>query len=309
VTEELPMGTTTMRLLVSLSLAGTMLAPAAAGEPARPRFPDYRPVAGWPKLPTSLKLGPVSAVATDSADRVYVLQRAEPPVVVFDRDGRFLRSWGGGLVTNPHGLRTDRHDHIWITDTGRHIVLQLDVTGKQRMMLGRKGQPGDGPDRFNQPTDEAVGPSGEVYVADGYGNSRVVKFSPEGKFLREWGRKGSGEGEFNLPHAIRVDDKGRVYVGDRENKRVQVFDADGKFLAQWRASGAPYGLFLQDDRVFVADGPARWILVLNLHGNPLGRWSMGAGELDAPHWVCVDREGAVYVAFVGARRVQKFSAK
>src|SRR5262245_53295912 len=221
------MGTTTIRLLVSFTLAGTTFAATSpADEPARARFPDYRPVAGWPTLPASLKLGPVSAVATDSAGRVYVLQRAEPPVLVFDRDGTFLRSWGAGLLTTPHGLRTDRDDHVWVTDIGRHIVLKFDAAGKPLMMLGRKDQPGDGPDRFNKPTDVAIGPAGEVYVADGYGNSRVVKFSKEGQFLKEWGRKGSGAGEFNLPHAIRTDGKGRVYVGDRENKRVQVFDAD-----------------------------------------------------------------------------------
>jgi DNA-binding beta-propeller fold protein YncE len=283
---------------------------AAIGDkPAKTRFPDYRPVAGWPVLPASLKFGPVSAVATDSQDRVYVLQRAQPPVLVFDQTGKFLRSWGKGLTKNPHGLRIDHANHVWITDTGRHLVMKFDTKGKLLLSLGKNNQAGDGPAHFNKPTDVAVAPSGEVFVADGYVNARVVKFSSKGKFLKEWGKKGSGKGEFDLPHAIRVDGKGRVYVGDRENNRVQVFDSNGKFIAQWHASGAPYGLYLTDNRLFVANGRAQWIMVLDLHGNPLGRWGTGAGESNAPHWVCVDRRGAVYVAYVGGRRIQKFTPR
>lgn len=283
---------------------------AASGRtPAKAEAPDYRAVADWPQLPTGMKLGPVSAVATDSAGRVFVLQRAQPPVLVFDRGGRFLRSWGEGLTKNPHGLRIDGEDFVWLTDTGHHLVMKFDADGKLLLTLGKKDQPGDGPDQFNRPTDVAVAPSGEVYVSDGYGNSRVVKFSKEGKFLKEWGKKGKGPGEFHLPHSICLDARGRVCVGDRENNRVQVFDADGRFLAQWRESGAPFGLWPGKDRLFVADGRAEWIMVLDLNGKPLGRWSTGPGDDKAPHWVCVDRQGAVYVAYVGGKRVRKFVAK
>jgi DNA-binding beta-propeller fold protein YncE len=281
----------------------------AANEPARGRFPAYRQVAGWPKLPVSLKLGPVSAVATDSADRVYVLQRGEPPVLVFDRNGTFLRAWGRGLVKDPHGLRTDGDRNVWVTDTGRHVVLKFDTRGKLLLSLGRKDRPGAGRDQFNKPTDVAVDPCGTVYVADGYGNARVIKFSQDGNFLKEWGKRGSGVGQFRLPHAIVVDGKGRVYVGDRQNNRVQVFDADGKFIAAWKQSGAPYGLYVHGDRLFVADGRAGRILVLDLDGKVLGHLDTGLGESNAPHWVCVDGRGSVYVAYVDGRRVQKFTAK
>lgn len=275
----------------------------------RPRLPDYRVVAGWPELPASLKLGPVSAVAADSTGRVVILQRAQPPLLAFDDNGKFLRSWGEGLTKNPHGLRIDSDDNVWITDTGHHLVMKFDSAGKLLLTLGKKDQPGDGSDQFNRPTDTAVAPTGEIYVADGYGNARIVKFSKEGKYLKEWGKKGAGQGEFNLPHSICLDGKGRLYVGDRENNRVQVFDADGKFLAEWKESGAPYGLFLRNDQLFVADGRARWIMVLGPQGKPVGRWSTGEGDDNAPHWVCVDKHGAVYVAFVGGRRVQKFMAR
>jgi DNA-binding beta-propeller fold protein YncE len=296
--------------LVSFSLAGMMMATApAADNVGSGRFPDYRLVRGWAKVPNPIKLGPVSGVATDSAGHVYILQRAEPPVLVFDDGGKFLRAWGAGLIKNPHGLRTDHENHVWVTDTGRHVVMKFDSQGKRLLTLGKQGRPGDGPGSFNKPTDVAVARSGEVYVADGYGNARVVKFSKEGKYLKDWGNKGSGPGEFDLPHAICMDGKGRVYVGDRENNRVQVFNAEGDFIAQWRASGAPYGLCLHDNRLFVADGRARWIMVLDLEGKQLGRWDTGAGDANAPHWVSVDSQGAVYVAYVGGRRIDKFMAK
>jgi DNA-binding beta-propeller fold protein YncE len=285
----------------------------AALSPAGAAIPDYRPVAGWPHLPEGLELGQVSGVATDSADRVYVFHRGKHPILVFDRDGKFLRSWGDGLIKTAHGLRIDRDNSVWVTDIGHHLVMKFDPDGKLLLTLGTKDKPGVGPDHFNRPTDVAITPAGEFYVADGYGNARVVKFSREGKFLKEWGRKGTGEGEFNLPHAICLDANGRVYVGDRENNRVQVFDAEGKFLSAWKESGAPYGLFLAgNERLFVADGRADWVKVLDLDGKTLGRWGeKGAGpaQFRVPHAVCLDSHGDVYVAEVDGKRVQKFTAR
>jgi DNA-binding beta-propeller fold protein YncE len=259
-------------------------------------------------LPASLRVGPVSAVATDSAGQVYVLQRADPPVLVFDQAGELLRSWGDGKLKAPHGLRIDGDDHVWATDIGRHVVIKFDIDGKVLMSLGRDGVPGDGPDQFNRPTDVAFGPAGEIYVSDGYGNSRVVKFPKEGKFLLKWGEPGNDPGKFDLPHAIVSDRQGRIYVGDRENDRVQVFDSDGKFLAQWKEGGAPYGLSLDGDRLFFADCVARRITVLDLQGKPVGHWPTGEGESNEPHWVCVSGS-SVYVAYVGGKRVEKLVAK
>ncbi len=301
-------------LLAGLVL-GLGLTPSgpAADQPRPARFPDYRPVKGWPQLPADLKLGPVSAVAANAAGRVYVCHRGQRPIVVFDRAGKYLRSWGDGLLQTPHGLRVDPAGNVWVTDMAAHVVLKFDPAGKLLLTLGKRNQPGATPDRFNRPTDVAVAPAGEFYVADGYGNARVVKFSREGKYISEWGRKGTGPGEFHLPHAIFLDDKGRVYVGDRENNRVQVFDGTGKFVAQWKESGAPYGLFRTGDgRLFVADGRANWIKVLGPDGKALGRWGekgKGPGQFDTPHMLCVDRDGAVYVADLGNRRVQKFVAR
>ena len=272
-------------------------------------LPDYRAVAGWLKLPADVKLGPVSAVAADAADRVYVAHRGPKPVLVFDRDGTFLRGWGHDAIKTPHGLRIDPAGNVWLTDIGNHLVMKFDPDGKLLLSLGTKGEAGADADHFDRPTDVAVTPAGEFYVTDGYGNSRVLKFARDGKLLTTWGKKGTGEGEFNLPHAVCLDGKGRVYVGDRENNRVQVFDPDGKFLHQWKESGAPYGLFLAGDRLFVADGRADWVKVLGPDGKAVGRFGekgTGPGQFRMPHMLCVDSKGAVYVAEVTGQRVQKF---
>lgn len=296
------------RLLSLLATAGSLvLSSALADEPRS----TYRVVAGWPEAAGSIPLAQVSAVATDSADRVFVFHRGEPPVVVLDRDGKHLRSWGEGLVKKAHGLRIDHEQNVWTTDVGHHLVRKFDHDGKLIMTLGRPDEPGAGPDRFNQPTDVAVTPSGEFFVADGYGNARVVKFSKEGRFLKEWGKKGRNEGEFNLPHAIVLDARGRVYVGDRENNRVQVFDPEGTFLAQWKAGGAPYGLFLtRGNRLLVADGRASRVTILDHDGKALSHFGMrgsGPGQFAMPHAVCVDSHGDVYVAEIDGKRLQKFT--
>jgi DNA-binding beta-propeller fold protein YncE len=274
---------------------------------------SYKPVAGWPKLPKNIRWGQVTAVATDSSDRVYVFHRGKSPVVVFSADGKFLRSWGDDLVKNAHGLRIDRDGNVWITDLDYHLVMKCDPQGKVLLTLGTKGKKDETKDCFNKPADVAFGPSGEIYVADGYGNSRVVKFSADGKYLKEWGKKGKAAGEFNLPHAICVDGKGRVYVGDRENNRIQVFDEDGMFLGQWKETGAPFGLFLTGKgRMYLADGREHLAKILDLEGKTLTRWgAKGAepGEFNLPHGICMDSKGAVYVAEIQGQRIQKFVKK
>lgn len=294
-----------MRTLCGLLLSLTVASGFAAE-------PDYRVVPNWPRLPEGVELGAVSGVATDAADRVYVFHRGKKPILVFDRDGKFLRSWGDGLIGSAHGLRVDEAGHVWVTDIGHHLVIKFDTEGKVLLTLGRKGQPGNGPDTFNKPTDVAISPNGDFYVADGYGNARVLKFSKDGKLLKQWGKKGKGAGEFDIPHAIRLDAKGRVYVGDRENNRVQVFDAEGNFLTMWKESGAPFGLFLSGGRMFVADGRAHWLKVLDLEGKTLSRWGdkgKGPGQFELPHGVCVDSRGAVYVAEITGKRLQKFEPR
>jgi DNA-binding beta-propeller fold protein YncE len=277
------------------------------------RAPMYEPVPRWLQLPPGFQFGVATAVATDKEGNLFVFHRGKRPIAVFDSQGTFLRSWGDGEVKTAHGLRIDHEGNVWTTDLGTHQVIKYDPTGKVLLRLGEKNQAGETPGQFNKPADVAIARSGDIYVADGYGNSRVVKFSRDGKFVKAWGKKGKQVGEFDLVHAIVLDARGRVYVGDRENNRIQVFDADGQFLAQWRDSGAPYGLFLQDGpRMLVADGRGNEVRILDGDGRLASRFGTkgsAAGQFLMPHGICADSRGAVYVAEGDGKRIQKFVSR
>jgi len=269
----------------------------------------YRLDKSSPQLPPEMKLGAGAGVATDSKGNVFIFHRAEPPILVFSPKGEFIRSFGANLFKAAHGMRIDGEDNIWVTDYANHTVTRFDAAGKVTLTLGEKGKPGDDAAHFNRPTDIAFAKNGDVFIADGYGNSRMVKFSKTGKFLMTWGKKGKGEGEFNLPHAVRLDSDGLVYVGDRENRRVQIFKQDGTFV---RAFGgmSPYGLFITpDDHLFVADGRANRILKMTREGKVLASWGIAGskpGDFHLPHGITVAADGAVYVTEVDGKRVQKF---
>jgi DNA-binding beta-propeller fold protein YncE len=282
----------------------------AARSTNQDKGPDYRAELDWLQLPKGFQFALVTAVATDKDDNLFVFHRGKQPIAVFDKTGKFLRSWGDGEVKTAHGLRIDQAGNVWTTDLGTHQVIQYDPAGKVLLRLGKKNEPGDAIDQFNKPADIAIASRGDIYVADGYGNSRVVKFAKDGKFLKEWGKKGKGESEFNLVHAIFLDKAGKVYVGDRENDRIQVFDPDGKFLAQWRESGAPYGLFLSGQRMLVADGRGNQVRFLDLEGKVLGRFGEkgeGKGQFRMPHGICADSQGTIYVAEGDGKRVQRLA--
>src|SRR3954463_12490088 len=161
-------------------------------------------------MPAGWKFGRVSSVATNPAGtEVYVFHRGKKadPLIVFDAKGKYLRSWGKGMFGNPHGLRVDRENNVWITDNGDHQVMKFTPQGKLLLTLGIKGKAATDDKTFNRPTDIAFAPTGEVYISDGYGNSRVVKVAANGKFLKSWGKRGTRPGEFNIPHSVAVDSK------------------------------------------------------------------------------------------------------
>lgn len=296
-------------LLLFLTVARVIQTSAAEtpDAPAAPRA--YRVVPGFPKVPQGWTLGAVSGVATDSKSSVLAFHRGQHPILTFDEKGEFLRAFGDGMFTSAHGLRLDAEGNIWVTDNGNHTVTKFSSDGKPLMTLGEKDVPGDDDRRFNKPTDVAFAASGDFYVSDGYGNSRVVKFNKDGKYLLAWGKPGKGPGEFNLPHAVQLDASGNVYVGDRENDRVQVFDPNGKFLRQF-GGFAPFGMFITADQMlFVADGRANKIMRMTLAGKVLASWgSNGAepGQLQLPHGITVAKDGAVYVSEITGQRLQKF---
>ena len=232
---------------------------------------DFVPVPGFLKLPEGWRLGSCSAVAINRQGEIFLFHRGKHPILGFAADGRYLRSWGDDLIDSAHGLRIDRDDHIWVTDIGCHRVFKFDSGGKLLLALGT-GKPGDGTDQFNKPTDVAFGTGGEFYVSDGYGNNRVLKFSPGGGYIKSWGKRGNQPGEFHLPHSIIMDRQGRLLVGDRENNRIQIFDSEGKLLDIWNGF-APYGLGLDNSsNLFVADGRANTVLRLDEAGKIQQTW-------------------------------------
>jgi DNA-binding beta-propeller fold protein YncE len=314
----------------------------------------YRMVEAWAQLPGGRPMGAVGKVTIDPDGRhVWAVVRCEPladparfgdecrdskadVVYKFAPDGKVVTSFGGSMFIWPHGIDVDREGNVWVTDAvasnrtppgdkrGQQVV-KFSPQGKVLMTLGTPGMAGSGPAHFNSPSDVVVGPSGDIFVADGHnenGNNRIVKFSKDGTFIKAWGRTGYGPGEFRTLHAIAIDARGRLFVGDRFNNRVQLFDQDGKFLAQWTQFGRPSGIFFDSrDRIYVADSESDDVQ------NP--GWDMGIRIGDArtgwvtefipfpwadpretagngAEFVAVDRDGNIYGGEPRPRQLRKY---
>jgi DNA-binding beta-propeller fold protein YncE len=222
----------------------------------------YHAVEGWAQLPAGMQWGQVISVKPDAHGNLWVFHRSEPPILEFDASGKFLKSFGAGMFVQPHGLEVDRDGNVWTTDQTAKDgkgdqVIKFSPEGKVLMTLGKAGVTGAGPDAFNGPCDVAIAPNGDIFVADGHGgdtNARVVKFSKDGKYIKEWGKKGSGPGEFDTLHSMAMDSKGRLFIADRGNSRIQIFDQDGKFIAEWKQFGRPSGLYItKNDTLYSVD--------------------------------------------------------
>ena len=266
-----------------------------------PELP-YRVVPDFFKFPKGMIQGEAAGVAVNSMGHIYLFQRTKPMLSEYDEKGEYIQSIGEGLFVHPHGLRIDAHDNLWTTDDGNNLVLKLSPLGQVLLVLGRINTPAEADWLFNKPADVAFGKSGEIYVADGYGNSRVVKFDRNGNYIKSWGKYGTGTGEFNLPHTVAVDKQARVYVGDRENQRIQIFDADGNFLKQWTGIGYPYGLVITPDQhVWMTDGGYDRVVELDQNGTILGAFGEPghqSGQMAWAHFMAVAPDGKVIVADV-----------
>ena len=278
----------------------------------------FQLIENWAKLPSGETFGNVSAVATDSQDRVYVFQRKDPPVVVFDRQGTYLKSWGVGAITDPHGIYI-ADDIVYLTDRQDSVVLTFTLDGKPLQVIGKRGvhsdtgceRPGDlvpraaGP--FNYPTELVPSPSGDLYVTDGYRNARVHRFSTDGRLVMSWGQPGkTAPNHFHLPHSLVVDRDGTVYVCDRENSRIQVFSADGQFLTMWTDLRRPLDISIDRDGIFyisegAVNGLSARISLLDKQGTVVARWD----SLSA-HGSWVDAHGDIYLALGARARVDKY---
>ncbi|MCZ6644954.1 MAG: peptidyl-alpha-hydroxyglycine alpha-amidating lyase family protein [SAR324 cluster bacterium] len=300
---------------------------------------EYEVLEGWEQLPEGWSFTEVVGVGVDSKDRVYVFSRGEHPLIVFDKEGKFLDAWGEGVFKRPHGVFMTPQDELYLVDDAAHTVHQFTTGGEPVRKIG-DGKGSDtgyipqqapvareaGP--FNWVTNVAVTPTGEIYASDGYGNARVHKFSAAGEHLFSWGRPGSGPGEFNLPHSVALDSQGLVYVCDRENSRVQIFSPDGEFLREWNWVNRPCDIFIDgQDNIYIAElgfvfarnaGPHLNFMADPPEGHsPIARMTMTnpdgeiqlqlggedpvlPGNFITPHGIWADSRGDLYIGEVVA---------
>jgi streptogramin lyase len=283
--------------------------------------PEYEPVSRWAKIPhgVTFRAG-ANAVAVDADDQVFVFNRGSDPVAIFDRDGNFLDSWGHGEFENPHGITIGPNGDLFLIDDRAHFVQRRSPEGKLLLTLGTPGQSTEAQSGapFNRPTDVAVSESGDIFVTDGYRNSRVHHFAADGTLLGGWGAPGSEPGQFSLPHGICWTPSGSLAVCDRENHRVQLFSADGSYLDEWPfhrpvAIASRPGL---DAYLYIVElgpqGSQRGVPNIGLKVrvvdeggrivSTFGDGTLGEGprQFIAPHGISVDSRGDVYVAEVSA---------
>lgn len=281
----------------------------------------YKVVLDWARLPEGWSFHEVADTAVDSKGRVFVFSRGKHPLMIFDHEGNFLSSWGEGVFKKPHGVTVGPDDTLYCVDDGDHTVRKCTTDGKVLMTIGTPGQaaPFQSGNPFNRPTKVALDPrTGEFYVSDGYGNSRIHKYSPEGKLLFSWGKPGTDPGEFNIVHSVSTDAAGLVYVTDRENHRMQIFEPTGKFITQWNNLHRPCGLYISkgsEELVFIGElaptmsvnksipNLGARISVYDIRGNRLARiGDLLPGEAPnqfvSPHSLAGDSQGNLYVGEV-----------
>ena len=297
---------------------------------------EYELIENWAKIPDDYTFGNPTGVALKSNQNLVVFHRGSrswqmpmPKEKIIDdtfieidkNSGEIIKSWGSNLFIMPHGLEIDNEDNIWITDVGLHQVIKYDSNGNELIVLGKENTPGKDSLHFNLPTDIAVSENGSFYVSDGYGNSRIIKFSSEGEYLFEWGAFGENKNEFNIPHGLDLDKNGNVYVADRENNKIQKFDSLGNFIAEWKNEmiGQLYSVnvnnyenylfgidyILSENSVPLGSDIIKFDLDLNLKSK-FGRSGNYKGPKARYHDIQVDDKGNIYVGDILNNTIQKF---
>ena len=324
-----------MKRLVLFVFLSVVIPLLSAGQEQKVPEISYKSVPNLLQLPAGLYMGEAAGVAVNSKGHIFVFTRSqETRLFEFAADGKYLREIGQGLYgfVFAHTVRIDKDDNIWCTDEGANMTIVFNPAGQVIMLFGRKPEsvegaapapPGTTPPAppaafatyahrlFNRPTDVAWDAAGNSYFADGYGNSRVVKYDKDGNWVKEWGKRGTGPGEFHTVHSIATDAKGNVYVGDRENNRIQVFDGEGNFLKQWTNAGAPWAICITPEPnqvLYTSDSNAGKIYKMDLKGNILGefgKWGKHLGEFGWVHEIACPSENTLFVAEILNWRVQK----
>lgn len=277
----------------------------------------------------------VIGVAEGPDGSIYVLNRCnknsckdrpEAPILKFSPQGTLIGSWGAGLFEFPHNLTIDSAGNVWTTDEGNHVVRKFTTSGELLMTLGHVGQAGSPPERLTSPTAVAVAPDGSIFVSEGHDNSpnapvaRVSKFTPDGTFLKTWGKTGPAPGDFSTPHTLAFDSRGRLFVGDRNNNRIQIFDQEGRFLDLWYQFGRPSGIVItKDDRIYVADSESfdfhnpGWEKGIRIGSAKDGTVQYFIRDIEATttthsgaEGLGVDSHGNIYGAVVRRRMLEKF---
>ena len=278
----------------------------------------YEEVADWAQLPEGWSFMEVADVVVDAQDRVYVFNRGEHPMIIFEQDGSFVGSWGEDLFSRAHGVTVGPDGMLYCVDDGDHSIRKCTPDGEVLMTIGTPNEPAPAHSGqpFNRPTKVAFDPkTDELYVSDGYGNARVHKYSLDGKHLFSWGEYGTDPGQFNLVHSVCTDSNGKVYIADRESHRVQIFDEGGRYLDQWNNLHRPCGLHIEDDLVYIGQVPTQLevnadypniggcVTIHDLNGHRLARlgdvWrGEGPGQFISPHGIAIDSHGDIYVGEV-----------
>jgi hypothetical protein len=241
----------------------------------------YAAGVSWGKLPEGRVWGSVASVSVAPDGTLWAADRCGEhgsggqacvgknagidPIFQFDKSGKLLKQFGKGLFVNVHKLSIDREGNLWVADNSGNQVFKLDQNGKVLLTIGKRGVTGPGEYEFDGPTEAAIAPNGDIFVADGHNgggtpknNARVVKFDKNGKYIMAFGHKGMGPGEFDQVHTLAFDSKGRLFVGDRQNNRIQVFTQDGKWIATWYQFGRPSSIYIdKNDMMYVADSESR----------------------------------------------------
>jgi len=322
---------------MTAGLIGDVGAQDVASAPRTPRvsYPRVNLAIGYdadPKWPVDRNhaWGAMAGIALDASEHIWLFNRGDVPVQVYTAAGKLVRSWGRGQFREPHQVRIDGEGNAWLVDSGLHVARRYNPDGKLLLTLGRFDEAGDDSAHFNRPTDVAVTREGEIFVADGYGNNRIVHFDKQGRFVKTWGELGSRRGMFSLPHSIAADSHGRLYVADRNNARIQVFDQAGRCLDEWRDLMVPWHIVVtEQDEIYVCgSSPMRWpklpipgllvgippkdqlVLVFAPDGRVKRLWSFPKGqqlgELDWVHGLAVDRRGNLYLGDIQGKRAQRF---